>query len=92
MSTQPASEIKDLGRKVMTYGADVSNSDQVHGMIKRTLENFGSSDLLVNNESVFKRLPFERLNESIWEVIKTHTRLHRSRRTGFTHRGSTLDE
>ena len=62
-----ASEIKDLGRKVMTYGADVSNSDQVHGMIKRTLDNFGSIDLLVNNASIFSSVPFEKLNESIWD-------------------------
>lgn len=62
-----ASEIKSLGRKAATYGADVSNSDQVHGMIKKTLDQFGSIDLLVNNAAIFSQIPFEKLTESVWD-------------------------
>ncbi|MBI1823054.1 MAG: SDR family NAD(P)-dependent oxidoreductase [Nitrospirae bacterium] len=62
-----ASEIKEMGRRVMTYGADVSNSDQVHGLVKKTLDHFGSIDLLVNNAAIFSQIPFEKLTESIWD-------------------------
>jgi 3-oxoacyl-[acyl-carrier protein] reductase len=62
-----ASEIKALGRKAFTYGADVSNSDQVHGMIKKTLDHFGSIDLLVNNAAIFSQIPFEKLTEAVWD-------------------------
>jgi 3-oxoacyl-[acyl-carrier protein] reductase len=68
-----SSEIRDLGRKVFTYGADVSNSDQVHGMIKKTLDHFGSIDLLVNNAAIFSPIPFEKLTEAIWDkTIETN--------------------
>lgn len=62
-----ASEIKALGRTAFTYGADVSNSDQVHGMIKKTLDHFGSIDLLVNNAAIFSQIPFEKLTEAVWD-------------------------
>lgn len=62
-----ATEIREMGRRVMTYGADVSNSDQVHGLVKKTLDHFGSIDLLVNNAAIFSQIPFEKLTESIWD-------------------------
>jgi 3-oxoacyl-[acyl-carrier protein] reductase len=62
-----AFEIKEMGRRAMTYGADVSNSDHVHGLVKKTLEHFGSIDLLVNNAAIFSQIPFEKLTESIWD-------------------------
>ncbi|MBI1819325.1 MAG: 3-oxoacyl-ACP reductase FabG [Nitrospirae bacterium] len=62
-----ADEIKGLGRRALTYGADVSNSDQVHGMVKRALDTFGQIDLLVNNAAIFSPIPFEKLTEAIWD-------------------------
>ena len=62
-----AGEIRNLGRKSMIYGADVSNSDQVHGMVKKTLDTFGSIDVLVNNAAIFSQIPFEKLSEEVWD-------------------------
>jgi len=44
-----ANEIKSLGRKAIALKADVSISEQVHGMVKDALEQFGQIDILVNN-------------------------------------------
>ena len=42
-------EIEALGRQAVTILADVSDADQVDGMIRRALERFGRVDILVNN-------------------------------------------
>ena len=62
-----AGDIRALGREALIYGADVANSDQVHGMIKKALDKFGAIDLLVNNASIFSDMPFEKLNEAVWD-------------------------
>lgn len=62
-----AGDVRALGREAMVYGADVANSDQVHGMIKKSLDRFGGIDLLVNNASIFSFMPMEKLTESVWD-------------------------
>jgi NAD(P)-dependent dehydrogenase (short-subunit alcohol dehydrogenase family) len=41
--------IKELGREAIFVKADVTDWDQVEGMMKKTIEEFGRIDVLVNN-------------------------------------------
>ena len=42
-------KIKDLGRKVLTLQADLSNEDEARNVVENVLNEFGRIDVLVNN-------------------------------------------
>lgn len=44
-----AEKIKNDNAEVMALGCDVSKSDEVENMVKKTVEKFGKLDILVNN-------------------------------------------
>jgi 2-dehydro-3-deoxy-D-gluconate 5-dehydrogenase len=48
---QVVSEIESLGRRALIVPTDVNRIDDLHAMIARTQEGFGSVDILVNNAS-----------------------------------------
>jgi len=60
-------EIQALGVQAFPIRADVSKAKQVDRMVDRVLSVFGHVDLLVNNAAVFRRVPFRRLTESVWD-------------------------
>ena len=47
-----AEELRNTGRKVLAFSADVSKREQVEKMIDKTMEVFGRIDILVNNAGV----------------------------------------
>jgi 2-deoxy-D-gluconate 3-dehydrogenase len=49
---QTANEIRQLGRKVLAIPMDVTNEDQVKGVVEQTLSQFGKIDILVNNAGI----------------------------------------
>lgn len=57
-----AEEINENGGSVAAFACDVSNYDQVSGMVKACITSFGGLDILINNAGVID--PIEHLNGS----------------------------
>jgi glucose 1-dehydrogenase len=53
-----AKEIRDLGRRALVIGADVSDRQAVDDMVQETLDQLGSLDITVANAYYSKREPF----------------------------------
>ncbi len=64
-----AAEIEGRGRQVLSYRADVSQSDQVDAMIAAVLARFGRLDVLVNSASLWRRTPWPALDEAAWDQL-----------------------
>ncbi len=65
-------EIEAMGRKALAVAADVSNSDQVEGMVQDALTRFGRIDILVNNAGAPAgpdRVPVVELEESAFDLV-----------------------
>jgi len=62
-----AGEIRKMGRKAVVVQADVSNARQVELLVKRTFDEFGRIDVLVNNAAIQSRFKIEELSEETWD-------------------------
>jgi NAD(P)-dependent dehydrogenase (short-subunit alcohol dehydrogenase family) len=62
-------EIEDMGNKGFPIQCDVSNKDQVDGLIKQTAEKFGQIDILVNNAGIYPFVPFMEMTEEDWDKV-----------------------
>jgi 3-oxoacyl-[acyl-carrier protein] reductase len=63
-----AAEIEQLGRRALALKCDVSDRAQVEGAVKRTVEELGTVDILVNNAATLDnmgRLPDQ--SPELWE-------------------------
>jgi len=60
-------EIEKLGRKGLALKCDVSSSDDVENMVKRTVAEFGRVDILVNNAGILTFKPFLELTDEDWD-------------------------
>jgi 3-oxoacyl-[acyl-carrier protein] reductase len=60
-------EIEKLGRKGLALKCDVSSSDDVEDMVKRTVAEFGKVDILVNNAGIMDFKPFLELTDEEWD-------------------------
>jgi 3-oxoacyl-[acyl-carrier protein] reductase len=63
------SEIRELGNEVVAFQADLSMSDEVRGLARRTFETYGRIDILVNNAGTGLRGPVEGMREEDWDRI-----------------------
>lgn len=59
----------DFGVRAAHSPADLTDADQVHGLIDFALEKFGSVDVLVNNAGVQFVSPIEALPREKWDLI-----------------------
>jgi NAD(P)-dependent dehydrogenase (short-subunit alcohol dehydrogenase family) len=75
-----AEMIKKKGGAALPIQADVTKTDDVKGMVKKTLEKFGRIDILVNNAGMGYRsgavttsgdLIVENLDEQLWDKVIT---------------------
>lgn len=62
-------EIKSFGFDVIGLKADVSNSEDVNGLIEKTIEKFGRIDILVNNAGIYPFKPLTEMEESEWDRV-----------------------
>ena len=66
-------EIEALGQRALAVYADVSNAQQVHDMVAKTLEHFGRIDILVNNAGApagRDRVPVVDLEEDAFDLVQ----------------------
>jgi glucose 1-dehydrogenase len=63
------SRIGSLGGKAIAVAADVSNPDQVNGLVQQTLAAFGRLDIFVNNAGIEKKFAFVDYPFDEWQKI-----------------------
>ena len=64
-----AEEIKALGRRSRAVATNVSIAEQVHNMVRRTVEEFGRIDILVNNAGIVRRAALLEMTEELWDDV-----------------------
>ena len=63
-----ARRVKSAGGNALLVHADVSQMDQVNGMVKRTVQEFGKIDILINNAGgIVKRVPLVDMDDNLWD-------------------------
>jgi NAD(P)-dependent dehydrogenase (short-subunit alcohol dehydrogenase family) len=60
-------EIKKEGGEAMAVKCDVTKKEEVEGMLKKTIKEFGKIDILVNNAGIVQFKPFLELTEEDWD-------------------------
>ena len=58
-----AAEIVAKGGEAIGLGCDISQRDQIQQVVDKTVETFGTVDIMVNNAHASKQKPFETLTE-----------------------------
>ena len=65
-----AKQIQDeLGNRVRVYKADVSKRNEVKGLIKYTLKEFGNIDILINNAGISQTKLFTDISDTDWDTM-----------------------
>ncbi len=62
-------DIRIAGGRAIAVPCDVSKSDQVHAMIQRTIDEFGTVAILVNNAGILYRTRVEDITEQEWNLV-----------------------
>lgn len=66
---ETAQAIKGLGRESMALQVDVSSLADLSTLVEKTLEEFGTIDVLVNNAGIALPTPFLETTEEAWDRI-----------------------
>ena len=64
-----AEELKSGGFSALALAVDVSSADSVEETVNKTVEKFGSVDVLVNNAGITKDGLLFRMNEADWDSV-----------------------
>lgn len=62
-------EIKALGGEASAVACDVSKKEDVDAMVSKTISDFGSLNILVNNAGIFPFIPFMDMTEENWDKV-----------------------
>ena len=62
-----ATRARAFGVKALALPCDVTNPEQLEGVVRRTVGDFGRLDLLVNNAGGFPPMPFLDMDLATWE-------------------------
>jgi glucose 1-dehydrogenase len=61
--------LKSFGVNAMSYKADVSKEEEVVAMFKKTIEEFGTVDILVSNAGIQRDAPFDEMTLQQWNAV-----------------------
>ena len=64
-------ELAEYGDKLDVVKVDVSNRDDVEGMVDRAVQTFGQMDIIVNNAGITKDGLMMRMSEAQWDAVLT---------------------
>lgn len=64
-----AEEIRSLGGHVLAVRCDVTSEEEVEEMVRKTLEEFGRIDILVNNAAVAYYAPLLEMPFKRWDPV-----------------------
>jgi 3-oxoacyl-[acyl-carrier protein] reductase len=64
-----ADEIRGRGRRALVVPADVRDSEQVASMVKKTVDDMGRLDVLVNNAGVTRDALTVRMTDDQWNTV-----------------------
>ena len=66
---QVVADIEASGGRAIAVKADIANRDQVQMMVDKTVDTFGSIDVLVNNAGLSIDGPFLEMQEADWDRV-----------------------
>ena len=66
-AAQLVDELRDLGIESLALQGDVSKSGDVARISEEALRKFGKVDVLVNNASIYPRIPLAQVTEADWD-------------------------
>ena len=66
---QTAAEIRQRGRKALAIPTDVRDKEQVDAAVRKTVEEFGKIDILLNNAGGMSPAKFLEMDEKTWDDI-----------------------
>lgn len=61
--------IEKEGRRVAFYQADLSNRENIKGLVENCLATYGKIDILVNNAGTIRRAPLLEYKEEDWDAV-----------------------
>ena len=64
-----AQEIRDMGRRALVIKADVAVEGQVKSMVDRAVEEFGTTDILVNNAALHRGGRVQKIVPEDWDLV-----------------------
>ncbi len=62
-------QVEGSGGRALAVRADVSDPDDVKNLVKRTVEEFGRLDVMVNNAGVEEKMPFLETPLEVWNRV-----------------------
>ena len=70
MRAEPMEKLKaELGSRVECFVANLTNSDDVHNLVKNVEEKMGRIDILVNNAGLTRDNLFMRMSDEDWQLV-----------------------
>jgi len=64
-----AEQIEKLGRRSLAVEADVSRKAHVDSLVQRTMDEFGTIDVLVNNAGIASAIQLLEISEDDWDLV-----------------------
>ncbi|WP_133273881.1 SDR family oxidoreductase [Hymenobacter radiodurans] len=64
-----AQEIQDNGGQALAFAVDVTQRDQVKGLVDAAVAQFGRVDVILNNAGIMPLSPIDRLNVEEWDTM-----------------------
>ncbi|MCK4244081.1 MAG: SDR family oxidoreductase [Candidatus Omnitrophica bacterium] len=64
-----AGEIKSQGKEALAIRADVSNGKEVSQLVEKTVEEFGTIHILINNAGILRSSKVDEIGEEEWNLV-----------------------
>jgi NAD(P)-dependent dehydrogenase (short-subunit alcohol dehydrogenase family) len=61
--------VRGLGRRAFIYQVDLSRSEDTFAFVGRAVADLGRLDVLVNMASIYKSVPFEQTDDTVWNAV-----------------------
>ncbi|MDP8922182.1 MAG: SDR family oxidoreductase [Chloroflexota bacterium] len=64
-----AGEVRNLGRRSLALRTDVTRRADLEEMVRRTMDEFGRIDVLVNNAGIYRAAPPLEIDDEHWDAV-----------------------